>query len=125
MEYAHLEPPCPEEEIALAEAAVGYPFPQELKALLRETNGDNWLLLSASRMVETAQLNRKYFTECFDTLEEYEDRIGRFIMFAGNGCGDYYSATASCRTARRILRESIFGSTRPLNTMWWPKTFPT
>lgn len=33
---------------------------------------------------------RKYFTECFDTLEEYEDRIGRFIMFAGNGCGDYY-----------------------------------
>ena len=59
VEYAHLEPPCPEEEIALAEAAVGYPFPQELKALLRETNGDSWLLLSASRMVETAQLNRK------------------------------------------------------------------
>ena len=90
VEYAHLEPPCPEEEIALAEAAVGYPFPQELKALLRETNGDSWLLLSASRIVETAQLNRKYFTECFDTLEEYEDRIGRFIIFAGNGCGDYY-----------------------------------
>lgn len=41
VEYAHLEPPCPEEEIALAEAAVGYPFPQELKALLRETNGDS------------------------------------------------------------------------------------
>ena len=27
VEYAHLEPPCPEEEIAQAEAAVGYPFP--------------------------------------------------------------------------------------------------
>ena len=53
VEYAHLEPPCPEEEIALAEAAVGYPFPQELKALLRETNGDSWLLLSASRIVES------------------------------------------------------------------------
>ena len=42
VEYAHLEPPCPEEEIAQAEAAVGYPFPEELKALLRETNGDHW-----------------------------------------------------------------------------------
>ena len=34
VEYAHLEPPCPEEEIAQAEAAVGYPFPEELKLSL-------------------------------------------------------------------------------------------
>ena len=89
VEYAHLEPPCPEEEIALAEAAVGYPFPQELKALLRETNGDHWLLWSAREIMENAKLLPGFLDGC-DTFEEYLEKVARHIFFAGNGCGDYY-----------------------------------
>ena len=76
VEYAHLEPPCPEEEIALAEAAVGYPFPQELKALLRETNGDNWLLWSAREIMENAKLLPGFLDGC-DTFEEYLEKVAR------------------------------------------------
>lgn len=45
--WTKLQDPCPEQEIAAAEEYVGFSFPEELKALLRETNGDHWLLLSA------------------------------------------------------------------------------
>ena len=62
-EYAYLEPSCPEDEITQAENAVGYPFPEELKALLRETNGDHWLLWSAKEMVECAE-QMKGFLDC-------------------------------------------------------------
>ena len=89
VEYAHLEPPCPEEEIAQAEAAVGYPFPEELKALLRETDGDHWLLWSAREIMENAKLLPGFLDGC-DTFEEYLEKVARHIFFAGNGCGDYY-----------------------------------
>ena len=52
----------PGEEIAQAEAAVGYPFPEELKALLRETNGDHWLLWSAREIMENAKLLPGFLT---------------------------------------------------------------
>ena len=82
--------PCSDREIEAAEKVIGYAFPQELRKLLGEINGDGWLLLSVDQMIETVQLNRTYFPECFDSREEYEDRIDRHIFFAGNGCGDYY-----------------------------------
>ena len=68
----------------------GYTFPEDLKNLLRETNGDRELLWSSAEIINTVQLNRKYFPECFDDIEEYRHRIDRHIFFAGNGCGDYY-----------------------------------
>ena len=88
-EYAYLEPSCPEDEITQAENAVGYPFPEELKALLRETNGDHWLLWSAKEMVECAEQMKGFLDVC-DTYEDYLEKVGRHIFFAGNGCGDYY-----------------------------------
>ena len=77
VEYAHLEPPCPEEEIAQAEA------------LLRETDGDHWLLWSAREIMENAKLLPGFLDGC-DTFEEYLEKVARHIFFAGNGCGDYY-----------------------------------
>ena len=74
---------------AQAEAAVGYPFPEELKALLRETNGDHWLLWSAREIMENAKLLPGFLDGC-DTFEEYLEKVARHIFFAGNGCGDYY-----------------------------------
>ena len=75
--------------MAQAEAAVGYPFPEELKALLRETDGDHWLLWSAREIMENAKLLPGFLDGC-DTFEEYLEKVARHIFFAGNGCGDYY-----------------------------------
>ena len=44
IEWVNVQPPCREGTIAEAEKVVGYAFPEELKKLLRELNGDGWLL---------------------------------------------------------------------------------
>ncbi len=88
--WVKIQPPCPEDGIVEAEGVIGCRFPSELRALLSELNGDGWFLLSAEGMVENVLRNRKYFPDCFDTEEEYLERIDRHIFFATNGCGDYY-----------------------------------
>ncbi len=88
IKWVKIQPPCPEEAINNAEKAVGYPFPKELRALLREMNGDGYLLLSAEDIVEQANLNRKVQQEYSD--EEFAKDLDKLIFFAGNGCGDYY-----------------------------------
>lgn len=45
IEWVKVQPPCSDKEISKAEKYVGYAFPEELKSLLREMNGDKWLLL--------------------------------------------------------------------------------
>ncbi|MDO4740775.1 MAG: SMI1/KNR4 family protein [Eubacteriales bacterium] len=87
--WARLQEPCPEEELDAAEAYVGFAFPEELKALLRETNGDRDLLMSARQIIETVQNMREIFPEAMEP-DEFEEKINRHVFFAGNGCGDYY-----------------------------------
>ncbi len=87
--WAKLQAPCPEKEIKDAEKYVGFTFPEELKALLRETNGDHWLLLSAEEMVSNVKRNREILAEYLES-DEFEEKVNRFIYFASNGCGDYY-----------------------------------
>lgn len=87
-EFVKIQPPCPECEMESAEKAVGYPFPKELKALLRELNGDKFLLLSAKEIAEQAKLNREILEKYSD--EEFAKELDKFIFFATNGCGDYY-----------------------------------
>lgn len=92
-ENVQLQPPCPEEEIKRAEKVVGYPFPKELKELLRETNGDRWCLMSVETIIKNVESNREIWLPLFEedfSREEYMDKVDRFIFFAGNGCGDYY-----------------------------------
>lgn len=88
--WAKLQKPCAENEIAAAEKDVGYPFPEELKALLLETNGDHWFLLSVAEISERVRLNREIFAEAFDDIETFPEKVDRHIFFATNGCGDYY-----------------------------------
>ena len=83
-----IQEPATLSEIQEAEKVVGYNFPDELKELLLEMNGDKWLLFSTDKIIECVSLNREYLLEC------YED-IGRHIFFAGNGCGDYYCYNVS------------------------------
>ena len=88
--YVKPQAPCSEQEIRDAEKAVGVSFPSELSALLSEMNGDGWLVLSAKEIGERAVLNRQGFFDCFDSEEEYEEKVGRFLFFATNGYGDDY-----------------------------------
>ncbi len=87
--WAKLQEPCSENEISMSEKYVGFDFPDELKALLRETNGDRWFLLSAEEIVDNVKTNREIFPEYFEP-DEFEAKVNRYIFFATNGCGDYY-----------------------------------
>ena len=87
--WAMLQEPCPEKEIKKAEKYVGFTFPEELKALLRETNGDHWFLLSADEIVAQVKRNREILAEYLEP-DEFEEKVNRFVYFASNGCGDYY-----------------------------------
>ena len=87
--WAKLQEPCLEKEIEKAEKYVGFTFPDELKYLLRETNGDHWFLLSANEIIDQARRNREILSEYLEP-DEFEEKVNRFIYFATNGCGDYY-----------------------------------
>ena len=88
--WSKVQAPCPERKIREAEEIVGFPFPEELKALLRETDGDRYLLLSAEQIMETVKIHREILVEAFEDREEYQEKVDRHIFFATNGCGDYY-----------------------------------
>ena len=87
--WAQLQEPCSDEEIIEAEKYVGFKFPEELKNLLRETNGDNWFLLSANQIIHHVKTNREIFPQYLDA-DEFEEKVNRYVYFATNGCGDYY-----------------------------------
>lgn len=87
--WAKLQEPCPEKEIENAEKYVGFAFPEELKALLRETNGDHWFLLSVDEIIDNVKRNREILAEYLEP-DEFEENVNRNIYFATNGCGDYY-----------------------------------
>lgn len=84
-----LQGPCSENDIAEAEKVVGHTFPDDLRALLREVNGDNWFLLSCEQIIKNVEMNREYYSACFEP-EEYLEKVDRHIFFATNGCGDHY-----------------------------------
>ena len=75
VKWAQLQDPCSEQDIEAAEKVVGYPFPDELKDLLRETNGDRWFLLSAKEIIENVERNRAILSECFDPEEFLEKTV--------------------------------------------------
>ena len=87
--WAKIQNPCSEEDVSKAEKYVGFSFPNELKNLLRETDGDHWFLLSAEEIIKHTKTNREIFPE-FLEKEEFEEKVNRYVYFATNGCGDYY-----------------------------------
>lgn len=88
-DWAKLQEQCPENKIIEVEEYVGFTFPEELKVLLRETNGDHWFLLSAEEIINHVKTNREIFPEYLEP-DEFEEKVNRFVPFATNGCGDYY-----------------------------------
>ncbi len=81
--WIKIQKPATIAEIKEAEKTVGYPFPEELKQLFLEMNGDSYLLLSTDRIIENCLFNREYLKEAYEDIDLH-------IFFAENGCGDYY-----------------------------------
>ena len=79
-----LNAPVDKEEVAAAEKSLSVVFPPELKDLLGELNGDNWLLFSVAQIVETNLMIR-------EALGQFYDKLDELLFIAGNGCGDYYA----------------------------------
>lgn len=88
IEWVKIQPPCSDSDIDNAEKEVGHTFPKELRVLLKELNGDRYLLLSVAEIVAQAKLNRKIQEEYSD--EDFAKDLKNLLFFAGNGCGDYY-----------------------------------
>lgn len=79
--YMKLNPPATEQQILEIEEKLQVRLPPDLKELLGETNGDDYLLLSAAHIIEDNLMMREM--HCFMPLD-------CLLFFAGNGCGDYY-----------------------------------
>ena len=80
-DYIKPNPPATQKQIFDVEKAVGHKLPADLKELLLEMNGDNWLVFSTEQMIETNLSVRKL--DCYMPLD-------CLLFFGGNGCGDYY-----------------------------------
>jgi hypothetical protein len=72
--------PATDAEISAVEGRLGE-VPIDLVNLLREVNGDNFVLLSTSQVIETNIRLR--------SLDDFMP-LDCLLVFAGNGCGDYY-----------------------------------
>lgn len=81
-----------EKDISNAEKAMKVKFPEELRTLLSEMNGDGYLFLSADKIVEYNQMKREILGEVYDGLD-------KLLFFGENGCGDHYSYLIDGKTA--------------------------
>ena len=79
--YIKPNPPATEKQISDVEKSLGCKLPNDLKELLLDMNGDNWLIFSTEQITETNLSARKL--DCFMPLD-------CLLFFGGNGCGDYY-----------------------------------
>jgi hypothetical protein len=79
--YIKPNPPATQKQITEVEKSMGCKLPTDLKELLLEMNGDNWLIFSTEQITETNLSVRKL--DCYMPLD-------CLLFFGGNGCGDYY-----------------------------------
>lgn len=98
--WAKLQEPCSEKNITNAEKYVGFSFPEELKALLRETNGDRNFLLSADEIISNTKNNRGIFPE-FLEAEEFEEKVNRFYFLCNKWLWRLLLLSCSCKWRNR------------------------
>ena len=99
--YIKPDPPATAEMILSAGKSMGVDFPDELKSLLSEFDGDRYLCFSCNEIVETNQSVREGLSECYEGLCD-------LLFIAGNGCGDYYGYRIEnkvCMTGSIIIWE--------------------
>ena len=114
--WVKIQPPCPDDEIKRAEQIVGYPFPEELRRLLREMNGDQYCLLSAEEIIKNVKLNREIWLPLFEedySKELYITLVDRFI-FLQQTAVEIIIATVSMKMGFQMNPPFIFGNTNLL-----------
>ncbi len=122
IKYSVLQPPCPESEIAKAEAYIGYRFPHELRALLKETNGDRFLLLSVDEIVEQVNSTAKIMPNI--SMRIYTPRQ-RTLFSLPPTASAIIIAIKLLKTAISTRTPYISGNTKPLNIIRSPLTSPS
>lgn len=76
-----MNPPAARNDVLEVENKLDLIFPQRLKNLLSEFNGDNYFILSTKEIIEVNTNLRKL--TCYMPLN-------CLLFIAGNGCGDYF-----------------------------------
>lgn len=89
---AHLDsvkfnPAATVSEVCEAEKRLNVIFPDELKKILFEVNGDNFLLWSLNQIVKD-NLDLRSINP--NIIEPELFNFSEFLFIAENGCGDYY-----------------------------------
>lgn len=82
-----IQPPVTKDEVCESEKMLNILFPDALKSLLFETNGDNFLLWSLEQIVKENLEIRSINPEI---IEPELFNFSEFLFIAGNGIGDYY-----------------------------------
>lgn len=107
--WVKIQPPCSENDIDKAEKAIGYTFPKELRALLLEMNGDNFLIMSVEEIVEQSRMNKEVQEEYSD--EEFAKELDKYIFLPQTAAG---IITAIMRMLMALLMKalSLSGNTK-------------
>lgn len=87
IESLKIQPPVTKNDLCKAEKTLNILFPNELKELLLETNGDSFLLLSIKSIIRD---NLDFRSMNPEIIEPELFNFSKFLFFATNGCGDYY-----------------------------------
>ena len=97
--YIKVNSPSNNEEIVAAQQELNVAFPNELKELLLELNGDSVLLHSLQQIIENTIMTRRELSGCYEGLTQ-------LLFIGGNGCGDYYSyiITDGIIVSNKIIR---------------------
>lgn len=82
-----IQPAAAKNAIHKAEVKLNILFPNELKELLSETNGDNFLLLPLESIIKD---NLDFHSMNTEIIGPELFDFSKFLFFATNGCGDYY-----------------------------------
>ena len=84
--------PSTQKQISDVEKSLGNKLPSDLKELLLQMNGDDWLIFSIEKIMEINLSVRQL--DCYMPLD-------CLLFFGGNGCGDYYNKSTILTIAVR------------------------
>lgn len=107
IQFAQPQPTAGSQEIEKAERSLGVAFPEELKNLLLEMDGDEFLLWSLGYLVsENLRIHDGPYAS---------EKAEQYLFFATNGCGDHYGypvVNGNVRTDEIVMFEHELGKAK-------------
>lgn len=118
--WAKLQEPCSEKNITNAEKYVGFSFPEELKALLRETNETVIFCFQQMKSSATQRITERFFQNSLKQRNLKRRSIALFSL--QQMVVEIITAIVFLKTAKQIQRQFTFGSTNCLKSVRLQKT---